>query len=337
MANFALSGWKEVELWAKTLWTELNNELWWKDKIGDGITNVVQRKTDLQAAKGHKILFGLRPRLTSSGQKAAQTNYTRKDELEGKEEDMTFYGDSVTISYYRHAVKHPGQFYVQKVPFDVKFNMKEALKVWAVEKLDGLFFTAFAGGNFNQSHIVTIGGNQAPGSMSLATNELTIADIRKLPILARQKRINPIKIGGRNYYYLLMHDDAAHRLMSKYSTNSQSWYEMMLQARERAPGNPLFQGAMGIIGGVGAGVILDRHDNANLFGTTSGPECYSLLLGAQAGLYAVAKPTSWTEKLFDYDDKLGIATGFMVGIKMATFNDDQHGAMSIRHYAPQIS
>jgi hypothetical protein len=219
--------------------------------------------------------------------------------------------------------------------------MKEALKVWASEKLDGLFFTAFTGSGFTASHVVTISAlstKHTAGNLSLANNELTLADIRRLPINARQKRINPIRMGGKNYYYLLMHDDAAHKLMSRYSTNAQSWYETMLHARERSGGNPLFgDGKLGIVSGVGAGVILDRHDNANLFGTTSGPECYSLLLGAQAGLYAVAKPTTWTEKLFDYDDKLGIATGFMVGIKMAKFSTDIHGALSVRHYAPRLA
>jgi hypothetical protein len=98
---------------------------------------------------------------------------------------------------------------------------------------------------------------------------------------------------------------------------------------------------MGVVGASYAGVILHSHNNANLYGTTSGPVCHSLLLGAQAGIYGLAAPTDWTQKLFQYDTKVGVQAKFMVGIKRATFGTgatlEEHGALSVRHFAPQLA
>jgi len=328
-----LSGWDNAKVWEKALWTEANDELWWKNWISDDKSNIIERNTDLTKKQGEKIVFGLLPRVTNAGK-------TNDNDMEGSEQSMTFYGDSVTITQYKQAVINTGNYKSQIIPFDDLFAMKEALKVWAAERLDGLFFTAFgAGTEYNTTNnILTVGTTKyTAGNLTLAANELLLADIRKLPYYARQRRISPLRIQGKNYFVLLMHDDAAARLMGTDPANTQSWYQTMLNAKERSDSNPLFEGAMGVVGSSYAGVILHSHNNANLFGTTSGPECYSLLLGAQAGIYGLAQETDWTQKLFQYDKKVGVQAAFMCGIKRSIFNSEEHGALSVRHYATQLA
>lgn len=332
---FPQSGWEQKKLWETILWKEAQNEIWWKNWMGASANNIIQKKTDLEAQKGYKIAFGLQPRLTSTGLTASGT--TKSNELEGNEENMTFYGDSVSIDHWRHAVKNAGKFNTQKQAFDAKVAMKDALKIWVAEKMDGLFFSTM---NTSPTHVLTVGGDTTNGvsaSNFAATNELLLTHIRKLPYLAKTQRIKPLRIGGRNYFVLLMHDQVAYQLQQKYSTTVQTWYDTMVRAKERGENNPVFSGALGVVGGGGASIILHNHDNANLRAdTTSTAACYSLLLGQQAGLYAVAQEPTWTEKLFDYDDKLGVATDFMSGVKKAQFNSDDFGVYSVRSYAATI-
>ncbi len=330
-----LTGWNNAKVWEKMLWTEANDELWWKNWISDDKSNIFERNTDLTKQQGEKIEFGLLPRVTDEG-------VTNDTAMEGSEQSMTFYGDDVTITQYKQAVINTGNYKSQIIPFNDLFAMKEALKVWAAERLDGLFFTAFdAGTEYNTTNnILTVDASTTKataGSMTLAKNELLLADIRKLPFYARQRRINPLRIKGKNYFVFLMHDDAAGRLQSVDPSNTQSWYQSMLHAQERSGGNPLFEGAMGVVGSSYAGVILHSHNNTALFGTTSGPECYSLLLGAQAGIYGLAQPVDWTQKLFQYDKQVGVQAAFMCGVGRSIFNTEEHGVISVRHYAPQLT
>lgn len=327
---WSLSGLKEMEAWATKLWKQLNNEIWWRDWISDDESNIVQRKTDLTTQKGGKIHFGLLPRLTGVGKTADAT-------LEGAEEDMTIYGDSVSIQQYRHAVVWPGAYWVQKVPFDVKDSMNTALTIWGEEKLDGLFFSALAGAHTGTNRLTV--GDTSPIHSLGATNELTLTTIRKLPFLAKAARIRPVNRRGRKYYVFLMHDQAAYRLQSAYSTSAQSWYDTMLRARDRDPDNPLFAGGLGMVAGGDRAVILQSHDNANLKGTTTASDvaCLSYILGAQSLLYGVAVEPWLTEKKFDYGNKYGLATGFMCGVRKAKFNADEYGVYKVVHWAPALS
>jgi hypothetical protein len=218
-----LTGWGNAKVWEKMLWTEANDELWWKNWISDDKSNIIERNTDLTKNKGDQIVFGLLPRITDTGK-------TNDNDMEGSEQDLTFFGDSVTITQYKQAVINTGNYKSQIIPFEDLYAMKEALKVWAAERLDGLFFSAMNKAGWNQTNnVLTVGTTKyTQASMTLSANELLLADIRKLPYFARQRRINPLRIGGKNYYVLLMHDDAAARLMSVDPANVQSWYQTML-------------------------------------------------------------------------------------------------------------
>lgn len=334
--SWSLTGLREMELWAAKLWKQLNDEIWWKNWISTDENNIIQKKTELTTSKGYKIIFGLQPRITGAG-------VTGDAMLEGSEDSMAFYGDSVTIQQYRNAVVWPGAYWVQKVPFDVKKSMTTALRVWGHEKHDGLFFSAFLS-SFSQTNNVTVGQEGTSIAYVPKTlgddNLLSIGFLRKLPYLAKSFRIRPVLSGGRKYYVFLMHDQAAYELQASHSTTLQTWYQTMLYARERDKDNPLFTGGLGMVGGGDRSVVLHSHNNANLrgIGTTTYPvtACYSLLLGAQAGLYAVAEESWLTEKKFDYGNKYGLATGFMVGVRKSMFNGAEYGCMRVMHYSPPL-
>ena len=322
-----------MEHWAKKLIKQLNDDFWFRDWSSTGEENILQRKTDLTAAPGHNIHFGLLPRLTGAGK-------TGDTSLEGNEESMTFYGDTVSVQQYRHAVVWPGMYYVQKIPFDTKSAMNTALRIWAQEKYDGIMFSALES---SPTHVLTVGGYLAETSMTLTNSELDIATIRKLPYLAKQQRIRPVKSRGRDYYVLLMHDQASLRLQQQASTNSQTWYQTMLYARERDSDNPLFSGAMGMVGSAAGSVLLHTHDNANLKGSTTAVTrvCYNLLLGARAGLLGGAAEPWLTEKKFDYGKRDVLATGFMIGCMNAQFGTamslDDDGVDQVKYVAPTSS
>src|SRR4051812_9447291 len=85
-----------VKLWSKRLLVEVLKSTWFAKFMGTSSDSLVQVKDELTKSAGDKITYGLRMQLTGAGVSGDGT-------VEGMEEALTTYSDSVIINQLRHA------------------------------------------------------------------------------------------------------------------------------------------------------------------------------------------------------------------------------------------
>ena len=120
------------------------------------------------------------------------------------------------------------------------------------------------------------------------------------------------------------------------SGNWQDFYKTAMQGGKISD-NPIFTGAEGM------------YNNTLIYKNTRIPTSPSssvvrraVFCGAQACNFATAQAgnpnkVDWIEKLFDYDNKLGIATRSIFGMKITRFNSENYAAIVLSTYATASS
>lgn len=121
-----------VKLWAKKLLQEALKETYVGRFIGTSSNSLLYRRDDTSKGPGDKITYGLRMQLTGAGVQGDGT-------LEGNEEALTTYSDSLFINQLRHAVRSGGKMSEQRVPFSVREEAMNGLKDWFADRLDTSF------------------------------------------------------------------------------------------------------------------------------------------------------------------------------------------------------
>src|SRR3990167_7339781 len=101
------------KLYAKQLFKEARDELFFDKFMGEGERSIIQTKTDLRKEKGDTINFGL-------GMDLSGTGVIGDNELEGNEEALVTYNDSVTIDQIRNAVRVQGRLEEQKASYMIR-------------------------------------------------------------------------------------------------------------------------------------------------------------------------------------------------------------------------
>lgn len=292
------------KLWDERLFRDIKRSLFFTSMMGKSASDIIQLKDKLMKSKGDNITFGLRIRSTSAGQSSSTTGIT----LEGNEEALTFYDDSVSLTEYGHSARVDSQLSEQRVAFDIRTEIKDFLQDWATEKIEKLIVSNLASSPSTNRYIDSTGD---------AMTVLDIQQLRRQAILADPK-IRPVRIKGRDYYVLLCHPYALKGLKA-----DDEFKSLNKEARERGIDNPLIQGADYIIDGV----LIYEYDRAELL--QSGLVVRSLLLGAQAGIVAWSAKPSWHEKMFDYGRKFGAAVDMLLGVKKTVFNSEDYGMLTI--------
>ncbi|HPV97915.1 MAG TPA: N4-gp56 family major capsid protein [Spirochaetota bacterium] len=292
------------KVWSAKLFKEVMREMFFTKFMGESADSVIQVKTDLKKEKGDRITVGLRMRLTESGQTSSTTGIT----LEGNEEALTFYSQNVSISEYGHAVRTGSKLDMQRPAFDLRTEMKDALKEWVEEKLEKLILTAMITSPTSEHYL------------DKTSNTLTaehISAVKRQAQLASPK-VRPVKIDGKEYYAMICHPYA-----TKYLKYDDDWRNAQQYANIRGKDNPLFTGAIGVYDGV----VIHEYDRSDLLLT--GTVVRSVLCGAQAGLVAWAQTPSWYEKLFDYERIPGVASDMLVGVAKSVFNSKDFGCFTL--------
>lgn len=87
-----------VKLWAKKLLREAIKTTWFKKFMGEGKDSLIYQLPETKKTAGDKVTYGLRTVLSGNGVSGDGT-------LEGVEESLNFYNDSVTLDQLRHAVR----------------------------------------------------------------------------------------------------------------------------------------------------------------------------------------------------------------------------------------
>lgn len=352
------------EIWQKELFKDVMDGLYFTNNgmMGEGENNIVQVMNDLKKSKGDTITVGLTAKLSGDG-------VTGDSELEGNEEAILSYSDSVSIDQWRTAVRLTGKLDEQKAAYDMRMDAKSKLSIQLQEFIERQIFLKLAGvTNTSLTDIAGavvgarctwsntpdyipdadtaagygaryLGADYAAGATSLAATDLLTPElISRVRIKAEvaSPKIKPMKVNGRNYYVLFVHPYQAFDLK-----NNATYAQAQREAQVRGNENPIFTGALGIWDGV----IVHEHEYVpfldvsvagNSFrGSAAGTDfavdaCRALLCGQQAAVFAQCKDSmQMVEETFDYKNKVGYATGLIGGIQKLMFNSKEYGVIAL--------
>ena len=346
------------EAWRKELFADVMNDLYFMRNglMGEGVNNIVQVMNDVKKDRGDAVTFGLSIKLSGNG-------VIGDAELEGSEEAITSYSQTVAIDQWRNAVRLTGQADIQKASYDMFKDAKEKCSVWLKESIEKNIMQKLAGINntttfarstwSNTPNIVPTNdevagrGNRywrvdssasgdglddlAAGD-TLDTNDISIAKTKAQTVISGVPVIRPLRVNGKDYYVMFIHPNQAYDLKNTGTV----WAQAQREAQLRGSDNPIFTGAEGIWDGV----IIHVHPYVPTVvatgtfssgGTAAAVAAYrALLCGQQAGVMVQTNKSMFMiEKDFDYGNKPGVATGLIGGIQKTAFNNVDYGVVAV--------
>jgi len=353
--NYGVNDPLAVKLWSKKLSVEALKETQAAKFMGTDSGSLIQIKDETQKSAGDKITYGLRMQLTGAGILGDGT-------LEGNEEALTTYSDSVLLNQLRHAVRSAGRMSQQRVPFDVRMEALSGLRDWWADRFDFAFFNQIAG-NTVQTDTRYTGNNAtiAPdGIPSGATatsghyynvhltgddSSLTSADTLVISVfdaaVERAKTltpaIRPVRTQGKDFYVGFLHPYQVTAMRT--NTNTGQWFDIQKAAETggELEDNPIFTGALGVYNGV----IMhsDYRVPVGCVSTTAYANTRrGVVCGAQAAMLAFGRDNgperyTWVEELFDYENELGVSGGTIFGLKKTVFNSTDFSTVVVSSYA----
>lgn len=345
--EYAVNHPSAVKLWHEKLFREALKDTKLAPFIGSGSDSMIQKLMETSKGAGDKITYTLRSQLSGNGVEGDAT-------LEGNEEALTHYTDSLVINQLRNAVLSAGKMSEQRVPWKVRNEAMLGLKDWWSARIETSLFNQLAGNTAvsdsrllghnavtapDANHIVYPDGDvsEADVNSSGASSAMNLKWIDYAVEKAKTATnpIRPIRVNGENKYVLFLHTYATTSLRT--NTNTGQWLDIQKAAMQggQISKNPIYTNALG------------EYHNVILHESTYVPAAPSLanvrrniLCGAQAATiafgenYGGADNQRWVEKLFDYDNKLGVSAGFIWGCKRTIFNSESFGTIVIPTYSP---
>lgn len=286
--------------------------------------------------------------------------------LEGKEEDLKFYTDSVLIDQMRGGVNTGGRMTRKRTIHDLRKIARSRQSEWWARVFDELFFMYLSGARGVNADFIYptsyagFAGNAfvAPDSAHLlygndasAKANLDSADVMDLRLIDRAATradtmgggtsgipmIEPIKIDGEDHFCVVMHPFQAHAMRT--NTSAGQWFDIQ-KAAAAAEGrnNPIFKGSLGMYNNV----VLHKHRSVIRFADygagSNVAAARALFMGRQAGVVAFGSPGTglrfdWNEESRDNGNMAVITTSTICGIKKTAFTIDgtsrDFGVMSL--------
>lgn len=298
-----------AKLWAKKLFVDAISATWIDKFVGEGTSSVIQRLMPRNKGAGDQITYGLRSRLTGDGKQG-------HEKLEGNEEALSIYSDSLLINKTRHAVRVGGEGSIsqERVPFNIRDEARAGLSDWWAERIDYAAALQLTGSPFrfnadtqtwSTATNTNFSGNNpvlAPDTDHIllanpaAANEAALAnastDFFTLTTLDRavaraktlQPRVRPVMMDGKEMYVAFLHP--FHTFQLRTNTNPGQWLDIQASAMMGGDvkNNPIFTGALGVYNNI----ILHEWDKLPPGVAANGSTPLtnvrrSVLCGAQAG------------------------------------------------------
>ncbi len=294
----------QQKAWGKELMRDIISEIYLSTLMGTTSDAVIQKLVNLKKESGDQIVVPTRLKLTGDG-------VMDDADVEGAEESMILEGFTVQVHEYAHAVRLKGNLEEQKTAINLRQEAKVSLKDWAVEKIDKLMaasLTASPTANrliFAGTRTAT---DQITDSDKMTTDLISLAKRKaKLGIgVNKHFKMRQVSVKGKKYYIMLMHDWQFRDLKTE-----EKWINAQKDSNVRGDENPIFSGMEGIWDGV----VIKAWENVAVTaeGAAGANVGKALLLGAQAGAFAIAQETAWREKMFNYGKSAGFETDFIVG------------------------
>lgn len=351
-----------MKAWSRKLAVEVSKATAIAPLIGTSANSIIQMKEELNKDKGDKVTFGLRMQLQGDG-------VTEGEVLEGNEESLTTYADSIYINELAHAVrvKNEGTIDVQRVPFNLRTEAKDGLRDWYADRLSVTFFIHAAGytaptldlegvtKNLNSKWYgfnapiaasasrVLRAGSVASDDLLLSNHVFTLDLIDKAVEKAKtaNPKIRPVRVEGGSHYVMYIHPYQTTSLRTNTSTGQ--WLDIQKAAEKRGSSNPIFDGSLGIYNNV---ILREaEHVVQGVHGSTGAKVTNvrrAVLLGAQAavcsyGMKFTPEKFDQREELFDYQRELGVSAHTVFGMKKTVFNSVDFGTVVVPTYAAAAS
>lgn len=324
--------------WSRKLMKEALEETYAFRFMGTNKNAPIYVKNELKSS-GYQVTYGLRMQLAGAGRQDDNT-------LEGFEEALSIYTDSLQISQLRHAVRTHGRASEQRVPFSTREEAKDGLKDWWARRIDQSWFNQICGvtgldEKYTGLNSVTatdanhaiFSGETAEASLSdTSGNQFTLSLIDSAVEKAKTitPLMRPVMVNGQQKFICFLHPYQVKDLRTEVSSSQITWFEAqkILVQGGQGMNHPIYTGAIGEYNGV------VFHESNNI-PAISGTEAYrAAFVGAQSACIAFGKEggqnrMNWVESLFDYDNQLGVAAGMVWGLKKSMFNSANYGAITI--------
>lgn len=319
--NDALSN----KLWAAKFTKEVEKKTYFGKFMGESDDNIIQLKTETQKSAGDKITSGLVMSLQGDG-------VTENQALEGNEESLTTYDDSIFINELRHAVrvKNKGSIDQQRVPENLRTMARNRLAQWYATRMDTTMFlhlAGYTGGTYtldnstvdiskavwNGNNTIVApsatrrlwsGGNTADEGLTSATDDKFILElVDEAVYLAKTASpyISPLNINGDDMYVMFLHPSQVKDLRTDVSTSRITWFDTQRalveggKMGEKTSG--IFTGALGVYNGV---ILHEAFRIPNGVNSSSGARVANtkraVLCGKQAGVVAYGRDNPETTK-----------------------------------------
>lgn len=349
-----------AKLFSRELFVEAKKSTYMERFVGKDSGSAIQVLEDTQKHPGDQITWGLRMQATGLGVKGDA-------DLEGQEEALTLYSDSVLIDQLRHAHKLNGNMSQQRIAYNLRQQMKSSLADWFSGRYDASILNQLSGNSAQTDTRVTgLNSVTAPESThqifaGTATSEATLTNsmtmslaLLNTPVVKAKTlfpAIRPIKCKNGEYYICMLNPLQANALRQTTAANEWNAVYQSAMMGGKIEDNPIFTGAIG----VSNGVILhedarvpygdNTQGNQNYFtdlgaaatGTTS--VARAIFMGAQAGVMAFGRAYDWphrykwVEVVKDYENQLGVSVGSVFGCVKSIFNSKDFAVVVISTWA----
>jgi N4-gp56 family major capsid protein len=330
-----------VKQWKDQAFQEYLSLLVLAKYMGTDENAMIQVSEELMKAKGDKVVFSLISALSGSGVQGDST-------LEGNEEELLSYEQSVTIDLFRNAVKLNGKMSEKRYPWSIWEKAKPALNNWKSQfdeiraflkmgAIDDVLYAAasesqkdtwLANNNDRVIFGAATSNNSANDHSACLSNVDSTTDVlntahlslcKRMAKMARP-RIRPLKVpnGPSTEVYVYF----AHPYTVRSLKADSAWSNAQQNGMPRGLDNPLFTGAIGMWDGI---VVVETDKIAVLddVGNGTSDVAQNFLCGAQAMLWALGgvegDRLGFQEEAFDYKNKKGVAIESMYEVVKARF------------------
>jgi len=313
----------QVSRWAKELQSEVSKGVYFSKFMGEGPGSAIHVK-QMEEGKGKDVTFGLVSQLSGSA-------ITGDSSLEGNEQSLSTFSNTVSTNQKRLAVRDTGKFANSKVLYDFRSTSLDLLKTQYSELIDADIFSALSATSGTHAYYradatLSVYATSDPKGALDAADGITLADISALKTIAQiggsaNYRMRPIRVDGNDYYVMVIHPEVAYDLFEL-----DEFQQIQREAQVRGNDNPLFKGALGIYNGV----VIHAHEGVNTFDNGGGAAvkgARNLFMGAQAACFAESSDMMWVEKTFDYGNQLGISAAKIYGVDISDYNSKDYGVI----------
>lgn len=345
---------KAQKKWSASLFIDTNKKSYFDRKfVEDSDNSVIQRLTDLESDAGDTIDYDLSVQLRNKP--------TVGDaRLQGKEENLRFFSDQVSIDQLRHGVSAGGKMSRKRTVQNIRRIARDRLSDYWAKYADELYFIYLSGArgiNQDFTEDLTYAGlannpiqapdasHQAYGGVATSKASLVVGDkmtkavIEKMVTKARAMRtldvtsatLLAVMINGEPHYVLLM------SLFQEYdlrTADTTGWVDVQ-KAAAAAEGrnNPIFKGGLGMVNNV----VLHSHESVIRFSDygagSNVAAARALFMGRQAGVIAFGSTGglrfAWTEEMQDHGNEPVVAAGIIMGVKKTRFNSKDFGILAL--------